>query len=860
MILRNFFTTLAFLVATSLAVAQNEPCKSYPMNGYTGNCTFGYAISPDGKYFYSSDQNSLKKWDIATNKVIEEIKPFPHMLIGNTPDPRFLLLYVNPNDKKYEQESLFDLKLKTVSPYPEASLLRLLTAERSKPYLKFTKTNSGPDIYFNSDSTYAAIMDGSNTLYQLQIATGKMTLLRACHGTPEYIPELNTFVTYYDKQGMMLVNFVTGKKVPIKPSKGYKPVLTPDKKYVVLAGRGISFIDVETGKEVFTDWEGDRVKFSSDGSTFYTFSITDIRWDEFSIHHSYKYSYPDFKKIKRIDTQWLFKSPDGFAFVADTELFYNFNGGLDFETRAVKIPLSTAYVPTVAEQQAAVDRKEKNIRRGNDALAKLADLKTPSIVHSLNDNIKSLLMAYTDDGRVLIHDEYSPYGGALVILWTFPDGNPIAAYRDQVSTDRGAPSSAVLVPGLISRSYLSPLGKLVGFNTNQGALIYEGSVLKAKLDKKTILALLDGHALLGTADKDGFYYKDLVLVSTADGTLITKVKAKPSGLFEIDTRSVPGQILFPLRDEVGFLDLASPSEVKYIPNAQIPPSSIARYILKGRTVKDRITGKEEIIAGLGPFNLPFSDLSTTRSTYLINSYYNDGFYVYDLSSKKLLNEEPIFGGWEKYEFVTYLKNLNKLFIMSQVPVYTWPKAKDEDPGASAFTVDIGTGEITPYLLTEPRSKYVQMNAASEKAAFAYAALSPCEKMARNFGPGTNLYSSNGAPLSIVLGYDCDKEAYVVARRQLLHPGSNSVVQVSRLFPVTQEELSSQGYVATTNTWQVCPQCQGYPAGFVTEYYSGWSDWEQKSLNIHLYTRKWETKSHQMQVLCTRCKGEAWIRK
>ncbi|CAN0424691.1 unnamed protein product, partial [Phaeothamnion confervicola] len=38
-----------------------------------GNCSISSALSTDGKYLYTTDRVTLKKWDIATNKVVEEI-------------------------------------------------------------------------------------------------------------------------------------------------------------------------------------------------------------------------------------------------------------------------------------------------------------------------------------------------------------------------------------------------------------------------------------------------------------------------------------------------------------------------------------------------------------------------------------------------------------------------------------------------------------------------------------------------------------------------------------------------------------------------------------------------------------------
>jgi hypothetical protein len=112
---------------------------------------------------------------------------------------------------------------------------------------------------------------------------------------------------------------------------------------------------------------------------------------------------------------------------------------------------------------------------------------------------------------------------------------------------------------------------------------------------------------------------------------------------------------------------------------------------------------------------------------------------------------------------------------------------------------------------------------------------------------------------IVLGYDCDVKAYVVAKRNMMHPGSNSTVQESRLYAMTEEEMSAQGFINVTKSYRICPVCHGYPMSYSKQTTSGWSDWEQKSLNIYVYTREWETKTEEIGTTCRRCKGDAWVK-
>jgi hypothetical protein len=328
--------------------------------------------------------------------------------------------------------------------------------------------------------------------------------------------------------------------------------------------------------------------------------------------------------------------------------------------------------------------------------------------------------------------------------------------------------------------------------------------------------------------------------------------------------SVLGKSYFGHSGGVGVFDFTVPGEIKVYKHSELPPNMMIRYDIKDQLLVDYVTKKEEPIPGLKPVvrNVQ-NDQTRSQRPYEIYGYAKEGFMIYDLSTRKLITDKPVFAGWMKFDQAVYFKKLNKLLVISELPRYTWPNATKEDPGASAYTLDMSTGEITPYLLTDDRAEYVKMAAQVDKEFYAYQALPECERANRRakFKPGSFAVSTidnSKYPPSIVLGYDCEHKSYVVARRQLLNPGSNDIAQMSRLHEVQEADMD-QHYSATDAGWKICHACSGFPAGYVTENYSGWSEWEQKSLNIYLYTRKWETKSVKMQVLCKVCKGEAWVK-
>ncbi len=845
---------LVFIVQASFA--QNIPCKSYPMSGYRGNCNVTSALSADRKYVYTTDRITLKKWDIATNKVVEEIPGFTSSLAGGTDNPRFIRVKRESAIRSHPQDDLYDLKLKAMVTDPRVTLLALMPEGKRK---SFEKTlNAGAfTVYFSSDSAFAGLVDTSGKLYQLEVSTGKMNLLIEGNNVMHFIQEINTFTVYGLKDRKFLVDLASGKKIEFKSTRGMETaIVTPDKKYIVFSGRGgFSFVDRNTGTEVFSNWSGGQVYFKSDQSMFYAFIIS---WDNdrtYSIHHALTFSYPQFKELERIDTQWSgFANPESMNFDPDKGVFMNAWGGRDIKSREVKVSFSVEQSATEDDLQAEIAERNRNARIGNEAIASLAKMKTPAMVHSLDDYVKTLAYDWTDDGRVLFFEKHG--SGGTVIIWSFPGGEPVIAYRDQISTDAGVSTSAVLVPGDLEGARMSPSGKIVGLNTGEGVLFYEGATQKAKIPNRRLLALLDNAAILSEIRKpDVYYYKDLIVVDPQTGKTLGKVKINQLSVFaDFDSHYLPGKFVLLNKDGIDILDPANPSTLQSYPNAQAPASGPGRFLLSNTTITDRLTGEVQSIPGYRPPSI--SDKYILQSTYAINYYANEGFNVYDLNAGKMLNDKLLYPGWMNLNQALFLKGINKLLVIQTVPAYTWPNAKDDDPGASAFTIDITTGEITPYLLTEPRSKFMTMKNAAAAAAFRYASL-PCDQKTRSFSAGNTIVSEKHG-VCIVMGYDCDINAYVVAKREALH-GPNSGTQVSRLHPLTEEEARQQGYMNAGSKWKTCPRCKGYPVTVETRTSSGWSDWEQKSLNIYVYTREWQTKTDQVEVRCERCKGEAWVK-
>lgn len=808
------------------------------MSGYTGDCDIITVFSPDGQYVYTSDMVTLKKWDLATRKVVSEITPFPYKImygINNTN-----LIKVSQKDRIL----LYDLESQSVFDQEKP-----IQSEAAKKTLD--KLKKGGYVYVFKGNNNVAALYSKKTLYRLDLQIGKLTEIGSDIEEPIAIPGTTLLAA-----GQYLFDFAAGKKVTFS-SKGYYDVmLSPDQKYFITMGynREAVFLDVSTGKPAFNAGTG-IVKFKSDGTGFFVTWTKDEEGGK--IEQIAEYTYPGFKQVRVIQDDWLVSGwrsyyrmmldPDKeqiYRHIFDTKIRNMFVYGYDLKTGAVVDTVSFKHNPNAAE--ADVENMERVAREkiGNNALEKLADLKAPPFAHSINVMNSQFRGEYTDDGLVLLYDRY--HQGQVCILWSFPEGKPVHVYSDEMSSQNGAPEGAIVVPGQIHRNFLSPTGKHVGFNSYNNAYVYEGNTQKVKLENSEIAVLLDGRAFVWSLNTKG-ERKSLSFVDTGTGKVLKGVKS--SGIdFSAESHLVPGKAFFRVDNGLGVWDSASPDELKYYSSNEISKSGYPQFSTDVTKTDLKPTDRW--------------DLSKTQSSYVINYYSGEGFVIYDFIANKRVNEKTLYSGWTKLNDVVYFKKLNKLLVITQSPLLTWPKPKPDAPGASAYTIDVKTNEITPYLLTDTRAEYVKVKGDPENIVYTYREPeSDCERMARKFKVGQYLESTLAGEYKpyIVVGYDCERKVYVMAQRQNLFPNSNTVVWASRLVPVKEAYLESGRYRWVDIHYEICSACNGYPAGFNTEYYSGWSEWEQKSLNIHVYTRKWETTKKQVLQLCSVCNGQAWVK-
>jgi hypothetical protein len=206
--------------------------------------------------------------------------------------------------------------------------------------------------------------------------------------------------------------------------------------------------------------------------------------------------------------------------------------------------------------------------------------------------------------------------------------------------------------------------------------------------------------------------------------------------------------------------------------------------------------------------------------------------------------------------MVYFEKLKKLLVLYNAPVFTRPSPEADEPGASAYTIDLSTKEITPYLMTDNRKAYLEQVEQWEKSYYAFQPISECQANTTKFPPGTTIYSTLGNDDHlIVLGYDCNEQVYVVSTRELYQDAGRYGQRV-RIVKRSPGEL---GYHKLTDVqYKICTECAGQPYRTHTSSYTGWTNWEQQNFNIH--TRRYVVdKTVKEQTSCKACDG-GWMRK
>jgi hypothetical protein len=875
--------SIALLCISSFCSAQ-EPCLTEPFKGYKGDCNITITMSLDGKYIYTSDRVTLKIWEVSTNTIVKEITPFTYDIYGNSNNPRHIRVR---GANQYASEGgsyVFDLeKMEIYKPQPLLIDDAKLSDLYKKDALDLYRKSKNADV---PEFQYKFYISKDAKLKKIDLRTKKVSSYGSEYDNLHYLPEAKALICAKKIKLQYYLHILNLEKDTwIETDIAYpfigKVLHAFDSKHVLLFGN-YSFIilDITTGntKASFmgntSSDEPAKIHFKPDSSGFYLYVMeTDLQRKKTSWSSDLmEYSYPQFQLISK--TPFHKNIQGGSMFNPATKYFYT-------KANHYKAPLDLSISDNSSgefkgnffiEEKGKFEGNDKfmadkdlRAKVGNNAIEKLYSITPVEPNHSVMRSGKLKIDAHSNNGKVLIREDVSI--GATCIVWKFPEGTPEYMYSSSNNPADRIPQNAIKVPAYIRNGFLSPSGNVVGFNTQKGVYIYRGSALIYTSENKVLRDLPEGRALICTVKEGPPNLSSNVpvcskqeLIDLETGNAIPTIPIDSyMGMNEIGTKLFLSFSTTP--PVLKALDITKPKELITLTGGQIEESgfSVYRGELNSAYRGNLLTGKREVIANYRVPNTLANDGSQVKmqGNFLLAFEPNNGFNIVDISLGKSIAGVPLYSGWWNFDDMVYLKNIKKIVAVYKVPIFSSPAATVDDPGASAFSIDIESGEITPYLVTEDRKTYLELHkAAAAAAAYRYSPAGKCEARNNQYQKGSTLYTKGGNLFGIVLGYDCDEEAYVIANREVYDEKDN--IYLLRLTKKTFEELNDS-YQQSGASHHICPMCNGNPVELNTRTQSGWSDWEQKSLNIYVYQRKWETKTQVVRTVCKQCKGAVLIK-
>jgi hypothetical protein len=466
-------------------------------------------------------------------------------------------------------------------------------------------------------------------------------------------------------------------------------------------------------------------------------------------------------------------------------------------------------------------------------------MEAPAHRHVMGNSLKP--GASTPHGTLLIHENEQ------VFRWKFPEGKCEAVYVSKNSTRKeGIGADPIYVAGAIMNSFITTDGSVVAFNYRSEPVSFEilkGGSVQLKMEAKELYALFDGKALIGDPSNHAFEYNRLELIETTTGKSLFKFPAKVTTT-TLDASAVKDKIFFVDDTSLKMFDLNTLATTTH----PLQDAKKIGYYFSLRHQFNTTINRSEAYPGLKARKGYGNEREQGR--FFLSGNKDEGFDVYDLVEGRYLNAKPLYSGWETFASMHYFPALNQLVVWQSYPSYTRPNATKDEPGASAFAIDMKTGDITPYLLHLDRQTIIAN--APPVVPFVYTPISDCD-YAELVLPIGAIWKLNGNDV-VKVGFDCESSEHVLIVRQR-DPQNHSLFSVR--FD-RQKYVHKDGgfhYNGSSVRYQLCPACGGFPLQTGEVSYTGWTDWEQQNFNI--YSRRYvkNKKITQTQV-CTTCRGQA----
>lgn len=834
--------SLLVIVLSQVSIAQPPPCQSGPMEGYQGEkCNVVRIISPDGFVYTSAfGYPALKKWSLATHTVVEEFSMEGIVMngfMGFSAGGRYLR-FASIMDNFYCKR-LFDTQTGKVVDIGKYSMYEMLP------------------------NNIALISDEKKKLmlYDMTSKKVKATLAKNVGSHIDVSADGNIIVWgMYDEPGIRVYDVSKGSII-LKESKGARDMrasVSPDGKHIVWCG---------TQKNLITNTTSTNQCYSSNLDLPH-FLFTPDSKTMFVMIASEAFSYGDWtyfvSALREYDLQTGTLKADHSAawrnakiknmgisaelpVTADGQIYFPLQTSVvladkaDFNKQSNTLDLFSNIGATGVAQQQTKEDRAKHITELTAAAEQA--FQTMNVTN----------VAFQHDFKMTNFD-YDPTTGFAVVgnvnetgLFNINDGKFVATYSSGI--DRPGLSVKAATYGFYM---VAPGGKLIAQRWGEDTFLYnhtqrigeaKGAAFMQFVSERYALAMNKSNQIgLYDITKGEFivtygkWVENVVTLITPDKTKI---------LFDNRTRSpelielMTGKVLYKLDDKVRYGAISD------------------NFIFSGYQTANAL----DIKTGL-PVTLKNWDQTRTGKKHLVLENYliavddNGVTSIFDLTKMQYTSPMPLkLLHYHHFDHFGVFRNANKLFIATDNGSASFASSSKDPDYASAYTMDMTTGQLTPYRYhihgKEAGKIYAAQQAEfdrkrSEQLAAENAGLPECMHNLK-IKPKRAVEDKISKQLSLVVNFDCDTQNYQIR----VYSNSNATP-----YSVPRWQMEADYYVVNA---AVCSKCNGHGTFTETVNYS--------NTNVDNYSvyapggKVITTKSGSFQKTdtCPVCKGNGLVK-
>lgn len=840
---RLTITLLAFLF-TLASHAQVLRCQTAPMEGYSGtDCNVLTITTPNGKYVYtfSNESKTLKQWDFQTNTVVNEWSI--SMSIENFIDMSY--------DSRY---------LRMMGRADEIWTARLFDTQTGK---FITIEKFGVHAVMGNNLAVVEEVNGFRRkmmLYDVSARKAVATLEKEKASIPKF--SLDGNIIAWTTSEFQLKVYDVSKRSMVHEAKSSRMDahvgVSPDGRFVAASGK---VTDVTTKKTVTMDFfvrdtRNHYMLFSTDSKKVFAVvsgcvnnprqcgALVVLEYDPYTGKLLGDYS----EKWLRISMTPIYAGE--FVMQPDAtgeNLYVPHKQGValvsakDYtQEKQVLSVFGGLGAVGLARQEAKKRETERAAQLTLAATQSLNTLKPDAVIFD-NGN-STTLFDYDAENELVLLGDYVEVG-----IFSIKEGKIVTTYSSKVSR----PGVSVKVAGPGGVYTLQPGGNVVARGSDGKTELYSRTSLIREIPGVSARKFITNRYMLAVKDKtfglydleankmlhtfgqwtENFHYR---LSPDRTKMVVISLSEKGHQVFDVLT----GKKLLTFDDY--FHDITNKYIVRTPWNLQLVDLTTGNGVTPTGWEQSRVM-KYSVIRG--NYSLSFDDRSGLMQVYDLDKFH----YVTDMAVKLLEQSEDKL-------YAVFPSSKKVFFLTTTYTVFT----SGSREYASAYTVQLETGEIVPYRFHVPHDVSVdrwheqyrkEEAAANARKAAANAGLDPCMHDLA-IKPSRGAQNKDSGKLFWVESYDCRTQKYKITSPVKFYGMDNYHEIVDRW-------MMERNYFQVNVT--VCPQCNGGGTQVNTVTYSN-TTVDNYNANVpggKVVTTK--SGSYQQAGNCSVCKGHGLVK-